>query len=459
MFDLHDYKNIHAIGIGGIGLSAICEILIARGYSVSGSDMNESDMTAKLAQMGARIYIGHRKENVENADLIVYSAAVGKDNPELVRAGEMGIPCLSRAEMLGQLMSEYESSIAISGTHGKTTTTSMVSLIMKNAGMDPTVLVGGNLSEIGGNCRVGSSEYFVTEACEYVDSFLSLKPRIEIILNIDSDHLDYFKDISQIVNSFETFAGLVPANGLIIAYSANPFVNQVAAGHDNVVTFGLNDDCNYYAKNICFDESGNPGFEVYGTDGFLTKVQLSVPGEHNVLNAMAAFAGTHTLGADAEVIRETLHSFKGTERRFDVVGTASNGAKVVDDYAHHPTEIKATLSASKNVPHNELWVCFQPHTYTRTIALFDEFAGAFDSAEHLILADIYAAREKNIYKVSSEQLMNKIKETHPEKDVRYIGDFNEMADYVRTHSKKGDMIITMGAGDIYKVGEMLLEDR
>ncbi len=458
MFDLHDYQNIHAIGIGGIGLSAICEILLSRGYNVSGSDMNESEMTKRLAQMGARIYIGHREENVENTDLIVYSAAIGHDNPELFRAEELGIPCLSRAEMLGQLMSEYENSIAVSGTHGKTTTTSMVSLIMKNAGMDPTILIGGNLSEIGGNCRVGSSGYFVTEACEYVDSFLSLKPRIEIILNIDSDHLDYFKDINQIVKSFETFAGLVPEDGLIIAYSANPFVNQVVSRYKNVITFGLNDDCTFFAKNIRFDENGNPGFDVYGEEGFLTEIRLSVPGEHNVLNAMAAFACTHVLGAGIDVIRDTLATFKGTERRFDIIGTASNGAKIVDDYAHHPTEIKATLSASKNVPHNELWVCFQPHTYTRTIALFDEFADAFDTVDHLIIADIYAAREKNIYKVSSEQLMDKIKETHPDKDVLYIGDFEEMANYVRTHSNKGDMVITMGAGDIYKVGEMLLKD-
>ena len=262
MFDLSKYKNIHAIGIGGIGLSAICEILLSRGYNVSGSDMKESEMTMKLAQMGARVFIGHRKENVENADVLLYTAAIGPDNPELLRAKERGIPCLSRAEMLGYLMSEYENSIAVSGTHGKTTTTSMVSLIMENAGLDPTILVGGNLGEIGGNCQVGYSQYFVTEACEYVDSFLSLKPKIEIILNIDSDHLDYFKDINQIVRSFDRFAKLVPNDGLIIAYDANPFVNQVINGLDNVITFGLNEKCNYYGRDIRFDENGMPGFDV-----------------------------------------------------------------------------------------------------------------------------------------------------------------------------------------------------
>lgn len=457
MFDLSKYKNIHAIGIGGIGLSAICEILLSRGYNVSGSDMKESEMTMKLAQMGARVFIGHRKENVENADVLLYTAAIGPDNPELLRAKERGIPCLSRAEMLGYLMSEYENSIAVSGTHGKTTTTSMVSLIMENAGLDPTILVGGNLGEIGGNCQVGYSQYFVTEACEYVDSFLSLKPKIEIILNIDSDHLDYFKDINQIVRSFDRFAKLVPNDGLIIAYDANPFVNQVINGLDNVITFGLNEKCNYYGKDIRFDENGMPGFDVYKNCEFLIHVDLSVPGEHNVLNALAAFACCHTLGVSEKTIADTLHGYSGTERRFDIIGTTRSGVKVVDDYAHHPTEIKATLSATKNVPHNELWVCFQPHTYTRTLALFDEFADAFTGTDHLILAEIYAAREKNIYKISSQQLMEKIKETHPDMDVCYIDNFEDMAKYLKENTSKGDMVITMGAGDIYKVGDLLLD--
>ena len=439
MFDLSKYKNIHAIGIGGIGLSAICEILLSRGYNVSGSDMKESEMTMKLAQMGARVFIGHRKENVENADVLLYTAAIGPDNPELLRAKERGIPCLSRAEMLGHLMSEYENSIAVSGTHGN------------------TILVGGNLGEIGGNCQVGHSKYFVTEACEYVDSFLSLKPKIEIILNIDSDHLDYFKDINQIVSSFDKFAKLVPEDGTIIAYEANPFVNKVINGLDNVITFGLNENCDYYGKNITFDENGMPGFDVYKKGEFLTHVNLNVPGEHNVLNALAAFACTNSLGVDAKTIADTLHNYTGTERRFDIIGMTQNGVKVIDDYAHHPTEIKATLAATKNVPHNELWVCFQPHTYTRTLALFDEFADAFEGADHLILAEIYAAREKNIYKVSSQQLMEKIKELHPDMDVCYIDNFDDMAAYLKKNTSKGDMVITMGAGDIYKVGDLLLK--
>ena len=457
MIDLRQYKKIHCIGIGGIGLSAIAEILLSRGYEVSGSDMKESAETARLASKGARVFIGHRAENADEADLLVFSAAVGHDNPEMKRAEERGIPILSRAQMLGLLMQEYENSIAVSGTHGKTTTTSMVSLILDRAKLEPTILVGGNLAEIGGNVKVGHSRYFITEACEYMDSFLSLKPKIEIILNIDSDHLDYFKDIDHIVSSFDKFAQLVPASGTIIAYDANPFVNQVIRDLDNVVTFGLSENCDYYAANIQFNEEGMPAFDVCHDGKLLSRVQLAVPGEHNILNALAAFTCACALGVEPQLTKETLERYHGTQRRFDIVGTTAKGVKIVDDYAHHPTEIKATLSASENVPHNKLWCIFQPHTYTRTIALFDEFAEAFEKADKLILAEIYAAREKNIYKISSAQLAEKIKETHPHKEVLFMEDFAAIADYVDDQAQRGDMVITMGAGDIYKVGEMLLE--
>ncbi len=457
MIDLSQDQKIHCIGIGGIGLSAIAEILLSRGYEVSGSDMKESAETARLASKGARVFIGHRAENADEADLLVFSAAVGQDNPEMKRAEERGIPILSRAQMLGLLMQEYENSIAVSGTHGKTTTTSMVSLILDRAKLEPTILVGGNLAEIGGNVKVGHSRYFITEACEYMDSFLSLKPKIEIILNIDSDHLDYFKDIDHIVSSFDKFAHLVPGSGTIIAYDANPFVNQVIRDLDNVVTFGLSENCDYYAANIQFNEEGMPAFDVCHDGQLLSRVQLAVPGEHNILNALAAFTCACALGVEPQLTKETLERYHGTQRRFDIVGTTAKGVKIVDDYAHHPTEIKATLSASENVPHNKLWCIFQPHTYTRTIALFDEFAEAFEKADKLILAEIYAAREKNIYKISSAQLAEKIKETHPHKEVLFMEDFAAIADYVDDQAQPGDMVITMGAGDIYKVGEMLLE--
>ena len=456
MINLSDYKNIHCIGIGGIGLSAIAEILAARGYRVSGSDMKQSEITDSLTEKGIEVHIGHRAENVENADLIIYSAAIAEENPEIIRAREKGIPLAGRAEVLGLLMDEFRNSIAISGTHGKTTTTSMVSLILENAGLEPTILVGGNLEEIGGNVKVGNSPYFVTEACEYRDSFLQLRPRIEVILNIDSDHLDYFKDIEHIVRSFEKFAKAVPNDGKLIAYDANPFVNQIIRDIPGAITYGYNENCTYYITNVSFDGNGMPRFDVNYQGKDLGTVRLRVPGEHNILNAVGAFACCHQLGVEASVIIDTLDKFKGTQRRFDVIGTTENGIRLVDDYAHHPTEIKATLSAARNIPHNRLWCLFQPHTYTRTLALFDEFAEAFADADILILAEIYAAREKNIYKISSRELAAEIKRVHPDKKVYYMDTFEDIANYVKKNGESGDLVITMGAGDIYKVGEMII---
>ncbi len=456
MIQLTDYKNIHCIGIGGVGLSAIAEILLSRGYRVSGSDMKQSDITEGLSAKGAEIHIGHRAENVENADLIVYSAAIAEENPEIVRAREKNIPLASRAEVLGTLMDDFENSIAISGTHGKTTTTSMVSLILENARLEPTILVGGNLAEIGGNVKVGHSQYFVTEACEYRDSFLELRPKIEVILNIDSDHLDYFKDIDHIVSSFDKFAKAVPAGGKIIAYDANPFVSRIIKDIPDAITYGYNANCTYHIADVSFDGEGMPSFRVNYRGEELGTVKLRVPGEHNILNAVGAFACCHQLGVDAAVIVETLGAFMGTQRRFDILGTTEDGVKLVDDYAHHPTEIKATLSAAHNIPHNRLWCLFQPHTYTRTLALFDDFAEAFEEADILILAEIYAAREKNIYKISSKELAEEIKRVHPDKKVYYMDTFEEIANYVKKNAEAGDLVITMGAGDIYKVGELII---
>ena len=457
MINLSEYKRIHCIGIGGIGLSGIAEILLSRGYEVSGSDMRESDITEKLIGDGANIYLGHRGKNVEGADLVIYTVAVGDDNPELVRAAELGIPAVTRAQALGALMAEYENSIAISGTHGKTTTTAMISLILKGAGKEPTISVGGNLDEIGGNFYVGDKDYFVTEACEYRDSFLQLRPTIEIILNIDSDHLDYFKDVDHIARSFERFARQVPEDGTVIAYDANPFVQSVIEGLPNVVTFGFSSRSDFYATNIVFDSEGMPSFDVHHGGKTLCRIELSVPGEHNILNALAAFACCHLLGIENEAIVDTLREYKGIHRRFDVLGRTSDNVKIIDDYAHHPTEIKATLSAVRNMKHNHLWCLFQPHTYTRTLALLEEFSQAFTEADKVVLAEIYAAREKNIYKISSKTLMNKIREYDPEVDVFYFKGFEDIAKFVYDNAEEGDLILTMGAGDIYRVGEMILE--
>ncbi len=459
MIDLNNHKKIHCIGIGGIGLSAIAEILLNKGFQVTGSDMKESDITDRLIRDGACIFLGHRSKNVEGADLIVYSAAVGLDNPELQRAAQLGIPAITRAEMLGLLMKDHENSIAIAGTHGKTTTTSMVSLILEDSGRQPTILVGGNLEKINGNVQVGEGSYFVTEACEYMDSFLSLHPKIEIILNIDSDHLDYFKDIDHIVSSFQKFAYLVPEDGLIIAYDANPFVHSVIREMDNVVTFGFNEGCDYYVQDIAFNESGLPSFRVFKEDRELCSMKLAVPGEHNILNALAAFSCCRELGIETDSIVRTLESFQGTQRRFDYIGVTDNQVRVIDDYAHHPTEIRATLAAAANIPHKDLWCLFQPHTYTRTMALFDDFTEAFDGADKIIMAEIYAAREKNIHKISSKELVNEIKKKYPGKEVYYFSRFEDIANFVADNSSSGDLVITMGAGDIYKVAEMILEKR
>ncbi|MBR2778705.1 MAG: UDP-N-acetylmuramate--L-alanine ligase [Firmicutes bacterium] len=458
MLDISKYKNIHCIGIGGIGLSAVAEILHDKGYNLSGSDMKTSDVTARLQEQGIRVFLGHSADNIKGADLVVYSSAVSPENPEIAAARAAGIPTVTRAEALGALMSDYATSIAVSGTHGKTTTTSMVSLILEKAGTDPTILIGGNLPEFHGNAKIGHSEYFVTEACEYMDSFLSLRPKIEIILNIDSDHLDYFKDIDHIVRSFDRFAQLIPADGLIVAYEANPFVASIIdeIDADRIVTFGFTKNSTYSARNIDFDNNGFPGFDVVKADEKLARVQLQVPGEHNIANALASFATCHTLGVDPQVITDVLAKFSGSQRRFDVIGTTANGVKIIDDYAHHPTEIRATLNAAKNMPHGRLWCLFQPHTYTRTLALFDEFVKAFDNTDVLIMAEIYAAREKNIYKISSRELINEIKKQNPAREAYYFNSLEEIAAFVGNNAQPGDMVITMGAGDIFKVAEMLM---
>lgn len=456
--DFNKYKHVHCLGIGGIGLSAVAEILANRGHIVSGTDINPSKVTRHLECLGIKVFTKHEPENVEGIDAIIYSAAVSDDNPEVMRAHELDIPLFSRAEVLGMLMDDYEHSIAICGTHGKTTVTSMTSLILRNADYKPTILVGGNLPQINGNVEIGETNYFVTEACEYMDSFLELRPNIGVILNIDSDHLDYFKDMDHIVKSFSAFAAKIPSDGVIIAFGDNPFVRSILRDYKNKITYGYSESNDFYAENIEFNENGFPTFDIYSKGRKVTTLQLSVPGEHNVLNAMASFVTAAYLKVDSKVIADTLREYSGTNRRFDFHGTTSKGVKVIDDYAHHPTEIKATLSAARNVKHNKLWLIFQPHTYTRTKALFDEFVDAFDDTDVVILTDIYAAREKDIYNISSYKLMNAMKLKYPEKPVYYVKDFEDIVKYINKFAGKDDIVMTMGAGDVYKVGDMLLTE-
>ena len=454
--DFSKYKRVHCLGIGGIGLSAVAEILRDRGYIVSGTDIHPSKVTRHLEYLGIKVFTEHKPENVENVDAIIYSAAVSEENPEVVRAHQLGIPLFSRAEVLGMIMDDYENSVAICGTHGKTTVTSMTSLILRNAEYKPTILVGGNLPQINGNVEIGGTKYFVTEACEYMDSFLQLKPSIGVILNIDSDHLDYFKTMDHIVQSFSTFVEQIPPHGIIIAFGDNPFVRSILKDHTNKITYGYSESNDFYAENIKFNENGFPGFDICHKGSKVASLELNVPGEHNVLNAMAAFVTTSYLGVDIPVIQQTLKEYSGTNRRFDYIGTTEKGVKVIDDYAHHPTEIKATLAAAKNVKHNKLWLIFQPHTYTRTKALFNEFVDAFLDADVVILTDIYAAREKDVYNISSYKLVTAMKAKHPDKPVYYVKDFEDIAKYIEKFAGKDDIVMTMGAGDVYKVGDMLL---
>lgn len=449
-------KNIHFIGIGGISMSGLAEILLNRNFKVSGSDMKASPITDTLSARGAEIHIGQKKDNInKDIDLVVYTAAISEDNPELMRAKELNIPTITRAEFLGSIMKGHKFNIAIAGTHGKTTTTSMVSHICLDADLDPTILVGGQLDAINGNVRPGNSDYFITEACEYKGSFLEFFPYIGVILNIDADHLDYYKDINDIENAFIKFAKLIPNDGYLVCYAEDERMkNVISQSNCNVVTYGINSG-DVVAKNIVFNEKGCAYFDVYRGESKLLSIQLNIPGKHNILNALASICSALSLNITYENIVNGLQSYKGTHRRFELKGV-KNGVTVVDDYAHHPTEVKATLSAAKNYPHKKMFCVFQPHTYSRTINLFKEFSEAFDGVDELILADIYAAREKDTGIVSSSMLADKVKERGVK--CSNIHSFNEIVSYLNKNLENGDILLTVGAGDVFKIGEMYLKN-
>ena len=456
-FDLKSDNNlkVHFIGIGGISMSGLAEILLDYGFNVSGSDSNNSNIINRLIDKGATIHIGHDAENIKDQDLVVYTAAVKADNPELIKAKELNIPIVNRAEFLGQIMKHYEKRIAVAGVHGKTTTTSLLSVIMCNANLDPTIMVGGELDAIGGNVRPGKSPYFLTEACEYVESFLKLYPTVGIVLNIDKDHLDFYSGIDQIISSFKKFIRLIPKDGYLITSSDDENAMKAAKGCNcNLVTFGIKNNANWMTKNICYDKNGFGEFDVYHNGEYYDRFKLRIPGEHNISNSLCAIACADLFHIEKGIIKSSLSEFGGTHRRFEVKGEFS-GVKVIDDYAHHPTEIKATLKAAKNYPHKKLWCVFQPHTYSRTIKLLDEFSHAFSDVDELILADIYAAREKDTGEISSKILADKISKNGV--SVRYLPSFNEIADFVAKNASPGDIVLTMGAGDVYKVGDILLE--
>ncbi len=453
--DFHKPLHIHFIGIGGISMSGLAEILLEEHFLVSGSDAKESPLTKALEARGAKIFYGQRASNIsDEVEVVVYTAAIHPENPEFARAKELRLPMLTRAELLGQIMRNYETSIAVAGTHGKTTTTSMVSHILLAGDCDPTISVGGILPAIGGNIRVGRSETFVTEACEYTNSFLSFFPKISIILNIDADHLDFFKDIDDIRSSFRRFAELLPKDGTLIINADTPKYEEITKNLPcRVITYGLTADAQYQARDITYDKYGHASFTVY-KDGFKAgSYYLKVPGIHNVSNALAAIALGELLGLSADTIVKGLGSFTGTDRRFQYKGEVG-GITIIDDYAHHPTEIEATLHAAANYPHRKVWCVFQPHTYTRTKALLPEFAKALTLADHVVLADIYAAREQNTIGISSEDLQKLIQEAGT--PCEYFPTFDEIENFLLKSCTQGDLLITMGAGDVVNIGEHLL---
>ena len=448
--------HVHFIGIGGISMSGLAEILLEEGFTISGSDAKQSALTDSLAKKGATIYIGQKASNLSiRPALVVYTAAIREDNEEFKAAVDAGIPMLSRAELLGQIMDNYEKSIAVAGTHGKTTTTSMISQILLVAKADPTISVGGILEAIGGNIRVGGSEVFITEACEYTNSFLHFHPKYSIITSVEAEHLDFFKDIDDIRRSFHEFAGNTAHDGVLIINGQIAALDQITNNLScSVTTYGLCENDDFYAKNITYNDHACGTYTLMHKTEDLGTVSLSVPGRHNVSNSLAAIALCLNLGLPLDVIKKGLLQFGGTKRRFEYKGT-KNGITVIDDYAHHPTEVAATLTAARNYPHGRIICVFQPHTYSRTKAFLSDFARVLSMADIVVLADIYAAREKNTIGISSQDLLAELQKNGQES--YYFPSFDEIEKFLSEKCINNDLLITMGAGDVYLIGEHLLQ--
>ncbi len=440
-------KKVHFVGIGGIGMSGIAEILLNQGFDVSGSDIKESDNTQSIREKGAEVFIGHHSKNVHDKECVVYSSAVKlSENPETKEAQKLGIPVIRRAEMLAEV-SRLNYSIAISGTHGKTTTTSLTGLISIEAGLDPTVIVGGRLSDFGGsNARLGHGEWTVLEADEYDRSFLQLSPTIAVINNIEPEHLDIYNDFDDIKSSFTEFANKTPFYGLVSIGIDNPGAREILkALNKKVVTFGFSRIADYRAEKIEL-LNGKTDFDLVEFGEIKGRISLNLPGEHNVLNALAAISVARQMGINIGTITAALEKFKGIFRRFDICGKY-NGSMVVDDYAHHPTEVRATLAAARKGWNRRVIAIFQPHTFTRTRDFYDDFGRSFDDADVLIITDIYPAREKPIDGVSAKLISDAaIKFGH--KNVYYADSFDNILEIVKQNQLENDIIITLGAGNI-----------
>jgi UDP-N-acetylmuramate--alanine ligase len=446
---LENIKKVHFVGIGGAGMCALAEILYHRGYKLSGSDINESETLARIKKLGIPVEMQHLAENVNGAELVVHTAAVHVDNIELITAKQRNIPVLERAELMGLITAEYANTIAVSGTHGKTTTTSMITQILVMAELDPTALIGGRLPFIGGNSRVGNSDIMVCEACEFVDSFLQLHPTISLILNIDADHLDYFKTLDNLINHFTMFTDITSETVIYNGDDANT-LKAIEKTKTNKITFGLEESNDFYANNVSVNDNSNYEFDIIYKKNIFARIVLSVPGKHNILNALAACAAAVCVGASAHDIERGLNSFTGAGRRFEILGRI-NGVTIADDYAHHPTEIKLTLEAAKQMNYKRVWAVFQPFTFSRTVMLMNEFAQALSIADKVVLAEIMGSREINTYNVYSKDLAAKIPNSV------WFESFDEISEYVLKNATAGDLVITLGCGDIYKAAKLMLK--
>ena len=454
--NLDNYNHIHLIGIGGVSMSAIAETLHSWGYKVTGSDSTQSAYTDKLVKSGIHVTIGHDLTNSKNADLIIFSAAIKDTDPEMVLAKQFNIPIVTRGEFVGYLTRRYKESICVSGTHGTTTTTSMISLCFLEANLDPTIQVGAMLKQINGNYTVGNSDYFILEACEYMENFLRFSPKAEIILNIDNDHLDYFKNFDNIKAAFENYSKLVPEDGVLVtnADDANCLsLKDFVKG--KFITYGIdNQQANYVARNIKHNALGYSEFDVFCNNNFYMHVRLSVAGRHNVANALACIAICSYYGIGKNCIYSALLKFTGASRRMEYVGSY-HSVSVYDDYGHHPTEIVATAKAIADKDFKESWVIFQPHTYSRTKMLLDDFARALLPFDHIIVTDIYAAREQNTFNISSVDLVNKIKEYR--KEAIYMKNFDDIVSYIKSNAKSNDLVLTLGAGTVTQIGPEIIK--
>lgn len=427
----------------------MAEILHKKGYIVTGSDNYESDTLERIKKLGIQVVNKHAAENVRDAELVVYSAAIKEQNPERIEAKRIGVPQVERSVMLGMITQKYEVPVAVAGTHGKTTTTAMLTQILVTGGKEPTSIIGGKLPFIGGNSIIGKSETIVCEACEYVDSFLELDPAVSVILNIDADHLDYFKSLDNIIDSFKKFAD--QTTSVVILNGDDENSRKAVKDLDQeIITFGFNNNCDYYATNITVDKTACESFSLMKKGIKLADIKLRVPGRHNIYNALAAAATAHYLGVEVEHIVKGLQDFSGVHRRFEVLGHPK-GITIIDDFAHHPTEIQATLTSAMSMGFRKVYAIFQPHTYSRTYLFLDEFAKALSIADHVVLSDILPVREENIYNIFSKDLAEKIE------NCTCLSTFEQITEYVTKVAQEGDLLITLGGGNVYKCANMILE--